>query len=429
MAAKNVIKKKGEEAANIVVNKIVLQNVDRTKKDIVDWHNAYVQAGNVSNPLRIRLLDLYERILLDGHLQGVITRRRSAVLNKKLRFIGNDGKKIDEMDGLINSKEFRDLRCLLFDKKLFGLFGIEAIVGDKFRFEAVNRKHIKPDLRMITWEQSGTDGVNYDEDWRLWVLGSQFELGLLLKCAPYVLWKQGNMADWAQYIELFGQPVIITKYDASDIKTKQELEEVMLNAGSSLRISLPTQANFEMHDGKTSNANGDLQDKFKDACDDEISKIILTVTETTTSSKSSGFAQANVHSKQQLEITKDDLEDERGDLNNPVFLNIIKSFGWKVDNGQFEHEPDVDITMLQQRIIVDAQLEKIIPIDDDYFYRTYGIEKPDNYDALKKKMDDQKQNPFGVPGNQFPPADPSKQDVKPKASWYERVKALKNFFD
>lgn len=65
-----------------------------------------------------------------------------------------------------------------------------------------------------------------------------------------------------QYVEIFGQPVRIMYYDVYDTSTKQELK-ILTESGNSLAIMLPKQAEFEMKDGKTSNANGDLQKHLK----------------------------------------------------------------------------------------------------------------------------------------------------------------------
>lgn len=396
----------------IVVNHIVLRNVDRTMKDIQTWRNAHIAAERIIWPIRQRLYDLYKDVELDGHLSGIIEKRMSAVLNKKLYYKDASGSKIDTLDELIKTKAFRDFRKLIFTRKMWGISGAEFIPGKTFTWVEIPRKHIKPEYKIISTEQVGFDGFDYTTMPNIMVMGDTHDLGLLLKCSPYALWKRGGLADYAQFVEIFGQPVRVAKYDAYDEETKKQLYDVLENAGSSLALMIPKQADFEMMDGKTANANGDLQTQFLKALNDEMSVIVLGNTETTTSSQSSGQAQSKQHSKQQLEITKSDLEEELQYLNSPEFLSIVKSYGFAVGTGgEFCHEQEADVVELTQRIQVDSQLAKIVPIADDYFYETYEIPKPDNYEELRKKMDEQKEMELNPQHEQ---TEAQQQDVKKK---------------
>ena len=75
------------------------------------------------------------------------------------------------------------------------------------------------------------DGIPYENISNIFVIGEARELGELLKCAFYVLLKKGDFSDWANYIEIFGMPMIVTKYDTYDEKTKAQLTKMMEEAG------------------------------------------------------------------------------------------------------------------------------------------------------------------------------------------------------
>lgn len=426
----NIKKEAAKEKEPIIINEIIVRSADRSPKDISDWKNAHEYATSIYNPNRTNLYDLYENIELDGHLTGITGKRVDAVLNKTLRFVIN-GKKVDGMDDVIESDVFRRIVKQIMKRQLWGLSGMEFIPGPELAFEEIPPKHIKPELKIIAKEQFGQDGFNYDGVWNLWVLGNKKDLGLLLKCVPYALMKRGNMADWAQYIELFGQPVRVVKYDAYDTKTKMELKKVLDTSGSSLAIMIPKQADFEMKDGKQSNGDGKLQESFKKACDDEMSVIVLGNTETTTSSKSSGYAQSKEHGKQQIQVTKSDLKDVVNQLNSKQFLNILQSYGLPVQGGKFEYEKEIDLEELKQKLDIDITVSEKVPVGDNYWYETFGIPKPDDYDKLKAEMEAKKQ--ISVPA--FPPDRPvkkPKKDKKPdqdKLSFIDKLKiTLSDFF-
>lgn len=423
--------KKIEGNKSIVVNQINIIAVDRSTKDIKRWRQAHVNAEAVVYANRQQLYDLYKDVELDGHLSGIVQKRFDTVLNKTLRYVVN-GKKVEEMDDVINSEVFRKLIVKILESKLWGISGMEFIPGEEISFVEVPRKHIKPQWNIIAIEQSGQEGIDYTKQKNIWIIGEKEDLGLYLKCAPYVLYKKGNMADWGQYIEIFGQPIRVVKYDAHDEETKMELQTVLDESGSSLALMIPKQADFEIMDGKASNADGKLQDTFKNACDNELSIIILGNTETTSNTNGGSNAKAQEQGKQQLEVTKSDLKFVANILSSKQAQAIFKTYGLPVmDGGKFEFEKQIDLSELSTRKDIDIALSAKIPIADDYFYDTYSIPKPDNYKELKKKMEDE--NALKLAPKQ--PALPAKKPVPNKLTdqttgfWTKLRTELADFFD
>jgi hypothetical protein len=167
-----------------------------------------------------------------------------------------------------------------------------------------------------------------------------------------------------------------------------------------------------------------------------MSVTVLGATETTTSSQKSGYAQGKVHADQQLEITKEDLEDMQMTLNEEKFATILKSYNLPVsDGGGFRYEEEVNLDQLSKRIVIDMQVSKKVPVSDDYFYDTYGIDKPNNYDELKKKMEQQALPPEPDPAPD-PDGDPETATDKDPfgapanlGKWDRLRMLLANFFD
>ena len=364
--------KRIDKRTPVIINELNVRSADRGRKDISVWRNALIAAESVYYPNRSRLYDLYEDVILDGHLSGIIAKRLDAVLNKEI-FFECKGEKILPMEPLINSMVFRKLLRTIMETQLWGVSGVEFLPGTELTFDLIPRKHIKPEARIIAFEQTGTDGIPYTHLENIWVMGETKDLGLLLKCAPYCLYKRGGLSDWAEYIEIFGQPVRLIRYDSYDEQTKAELKKVLEESGSSLSIMLPKQADFEIKDGKQSNSDGNLQLSFIKSLNEEMSIIILGNTDTTTSSDSSGYAQSKVHLEQQYEITRSDIAYTVAMLNDPHFLNILASYGYPVAGGSFVFSKDMDVDYLTKRIAIDTQVAEKIPVPESYWYDTYGI--------------------------------------------------------
>ena len=428
------VQKGNKKPQKTIIQDFTFVAPDRTRKDVGILRYAIERAESVYVPNRYKLLDLYHDIVtIDGHLAGIIQKRTDAVKNKGIKFIDNSGKRVDKFDDLINTEKFKRLVELIMERKYWGVSGVEFLIGDKFDFNEIDRKHINVEHECIVKSQFETEGTSLDTLPFVWVLGNKYELGRLLQCSMYALYKRSGFGDFAQYVEIFGQPVRIIYYDAYDSKTKDELHKILTESGSSLAMMIPKQAKFEMLDGKTSNGNGDLQEKLIKVCNDEMSVAILGNTESTTSSDSSGYAQSLVHASEQLEITKSDIDYVQASLNNEQFINILKSYGFPVDNGHFEFEQELDLNNLQIRLNIDKELALHVPIDDDYWYTTYGVPKPQNYDELKAKKEAQQNAAIEAQNNnpdanQQGDAPPDKKTVTVKKKTENLASRLATFF-
>jgi hypothetical protein len=366
-----------EGEKKVVIQELQIRQAIRTLLDVEAVRTAYKNADLRVLPNRTRLYDICEDCLIDGHLSGIIDKRIDAVVNKPLYF-EKDGEKVEELDPLINSIDFYNLRKEILWTKMWGITGFEFVPGTKFRWRSIPRKHIKPHWQRITIEQNGTEGFDYTQIPSVWVIGEPRDLGLLSKCATYVVYKRNNVADWAQYIEIFGQPIREIRYENYDEQARLTLKKMLDEIGSSLSLLIPKTAELKVHDGKISNGDGGLQEKFKDSMNAEMSLLILGNTETSHSSKGSGYAQSKTHQQQQMEITKSDIVYQEFMLNDPQFLSILADYGYPVEGGKFAITRDIDIEFLKERIQIDKQLAELIPIPQDYFYDTYGVPQPED---------------------------------------------------
>lgn len=407
-------------AQHLVIQEIKLVSPDRNRKDAGKLKNAIELSESAFVPNRYKLLDLYHDVVtIDGHLSGLLDKRTKAVTNKRMVFMDKSGQKVDAMDDLIGSSKFERLLEVIMERKYYGTCAVEFIVGKAFDYNEIDRRHIRPESREIAISQFDARGISVDELPMVWLMGEPYELGKLLQCSLYALYKRSGFGDFAQYVEIFGQPVRVVKYDAYDEETRKKVRDMLEQAGSSLTMMIPKQADFEMMDGKTSNGTGELQERLINCCNQEMSVAILGNSETTTSSKSSGYAQAEIHADQQLEITISDMRYVCNMLNSPFFMGVLAGYGYPVEGGKFVFEQEQDLGKLQARLTIDLQLASRVPIDDDYFYETYGLPKPQNYEQLKREQEERRQAALDAVKNAD--REPSKEETKEKSKLYDRL--------
>lgn len=406
-----VHKKTADVGQVISVQNLVIRPVQRRTQDIDKWRRA-LQNAEAINPSRIELYDLYFDLLLDGTLSSVIDKRIKGVTKSKLTFLDSSGKEVKDLTDLIKTKQFRKLRKQMALQKMWGITVCElTIKNGKFNVFSVPRKHIRPDLGRIVYEQYGTAGDNYREapfDRYILEVGEPDDLGLLLNAAQYVIYKRGGFGDWAQFAQLFGVPFREARYDGYNEQVRLQLEKAMDEAGSAAYAILPKDAEFKIHAAPNMSGSTDLFDKLRRACNEEICILILGQTETTTSSKSSGYAQSQTHADVLESILEDDREEELTTLNEQV-LPILANLGYAVEGGGFAYkmQPEKLGKKDQADIVVKFKKEIGLPVDDDYIYDEFGIPKPKNYDQIKSEQ----------PKPTQPPADPDEEeddeDVEP----------------
>lgn len=378
----------------IVIQNINIRPVQRTKEDIQTWRSKHQQAESI-NGVRVGLYDLYDDALLDAFLQRMVQKRILGVTKHKLQYVDKDGIEVENADSIIDSLQFRFLREAIQMQKAWGISVIELMNdGGKLKVFDVPRKHILPKDGKIVTEQYSYDGINYREapyNKTVVEIGRYDDLGYLLQATAYVIYKRGSIADWANYAQIFGMPFREARYDGYNDVVRLQLEQALEKAAAAAWIVLPKDAEFTMHEAKSGAASNELYNTLRQAMNEEMMVLILGATETTNSSKSSGYAQSQTHQETVDELAQDDKIKELCTLNE-IVLPVLIHLGLLPAGGCFAHEGAIDLDAAKAKIDIAQQLVKLgLPVDADDMYEISGLKKPDDYDAQVAKMEADKQ--------------------------------------
>ncbi|MDW8420162.1 MAG: DUF935 family protein [Chitinophagales bacterium] len=379
----------------VIIQQITVRPPIIRSLDIEAWRNA-MRHAKAAIPRRTELYDLYEDILLDGHLSSVVEKRLMSVTNIEWEFVDANGNPVKHINDWIDTPDFEKVVCEILNSKIWGYTMLEFDFYSESSWGVflIPRKHMRPKQGVVAFEQTAHAGINIREgEYADTVLeaGDPDNLGLLLKAAPYVIYKRGNFGDWAQFIERFGQPLIDAIWDGYDESQRLMLLEALDKMGSGGQIVRPAGTQLQFMQGGTNNPTGQLNDLFKDACNAEISKLFLGQTETTESSSSSGYAQASIHADTETDINVADRNFVRRILNRRL-IKMLQANGIETGNGFFRIKSNKDdLAEKKARLDIDlALLNNVrLPISDDYFYQTYGIEKPADYEEQKRRLEQQ----------------------------------------
>lgn len=373
--------------ASVIIQQLYVRPPVRQPMDLAWWRNVN-RAAEALIPRRVQLYDMYIDILLDGHLRSVVESRLMSVTNVKWVFKDKDGKEVDIIKRWIDTPAFEMTVREILNAKMWGYTMLEYDFTQMgLAVHLIPRKHMRPEQGAISNQQTANFDLNIREGIyadTILEAGDEKDLGLLLIAAYYVILKRGSVSDWAQFAEVFGQPLVDAVWDGYDENQRVMLQEAIDNMGSGGKIVRPAGTSIDFKNGGSNNPDGSLYKGIVDFCNAELSKLILGQTETTESSDSSGYAQASVHADKENDINVSDRNFVRRILNTRL-LRILEAHGVATEGGCFDIQYDEGIDK-KSRLDMDTKLrnEVGLPITDDYFYETYNIPKPENYDQLKQ---------------------------------------------
>lgn len=383
---------------------ILLSPPKRFGIDISTFIDAVHAADNIDYYRRTRLLDLYEDICIDTHLSSVMARRRDAVNAAQISFQRN-GNPDEAVNEQLRSPWFDSLVGDIVEAKFYG-FSLFQFYRDEhgwITYDLIPRKHVDPVRRTLMRRQGEISGPSWDEYPNMLFVGKQRDLGILLKAAPWVIYKRNDVADWAQFAEIFGMPIEDYTYDTGDEEARRRVIQDAQQAGALKKYIHARDVELQIIESGNKTGSSDLYDNLCERCNKELSKLFLGNTLTTEAQATGSEALGNVHKKEEDQILKADQKFVLNVLNYDM-ADIFAAMGINTKGGEFTFpEPKyIDLTA-KSNILVQLQTNFRLPISDDYLYETFGIEKPQNYNEMKKQIEEDHllQQMLSSPGMQF----------------------------
>ena len=368
---------------------IILQSPELFHFNIARYMASLQSASAIDFFNRTELYDIYHSILTtDGHLSGIVQKRLSAVARERFEF-QRDGKPVDEVNEQIKSPWFRSFIKDAVSSKLWGFTLCQFRRDERgwITYDLIDRKHFDPVHRLVLLYETDVTGVPLDAFSNCLVICDQPRgLGTLATCAPYALYKRGNLGDWAQFCQIFGMPIREYTYAAGDEEARKRLLEDARKQGANAVYIHPEGSGMELHEASGKSGTNDLYERFTANCNDEMSIAVLGNTLTTKSSENGTQALGTVQAKEQLKITDDDVQFIL-DLLNYDMADIFAALGVNTEGGEFVRVEQKFQDKQVQINVVSKLKEMGLPMSDDYLYKTFDVEKPDDYDTLKAEQE------------------------------------------
>lgn len=397
---------------------IVVRPPQRTPQDISKWRNAMRSAdyGRVA-----QLVELYDDLLIDPVLGNAVEKRIMAITNAELVFSKNN-KNVPQIDDLIDTPEFEELLREILLSKFYPKTVIEFDFTNGFNAVSIDRRHFNTKDKIILKSLSDTEGIPYESNDFLLSLGKERDLGLFLKTAPYAIFKRNGMGDFAEYCELFGIDTLVGLYDPEDENGRVEMEQAFAKRGGSGSMTM-SKNNDVKTIGTKSTGTVDIHERFANKCDEQI--LIAILGQTMTTKDGSSYSQGAIHAQTEDDINKADRRFVQRILNTELLPRLAKR-GYDVAGGWFHFaEQGENLSKLEQLTIAE-RVNAIVPIDENYWYETFGVPKPSR--EQKQEPSNKEQEPSKKEQETSRDKTPFAQKVAAKnLSVWERMKDF--FFD
>lgn len=392
--------------------------------------NAYMQSVKAARGIdfsnRARLYDMYDSASLDLHLSGVIAKRMRGVTKIPIEFRRN-GVPDDAINNQIKSPWFKQLRKDLVMSEFWGFTLVQFYLNEEgnIRYDLINRKHYDPIHRKLLKYQGSMDGVPIDDFPDMLFVGSERDLGIYAELLPAVLYKRGDMSDWAQFCNIFGMPIREYTYDAGDEDARRRVIADARRQGANAAYIHPKESELKLVEAGNKTGSSDLYRTFAEYWDSKMSIRVLGNTLTTDAKSTGTQALGSVHKEEEDEMNSDD-RDFILDILNYDMRPVFASLGFNVEGGEFVYAKKDKINPAQQIDIVQKLSSMGLPIDDDYLYETFCVAKPDNYKQLKEEKEAAKAAFREQLGLQVNDDDKKKQDKNTDKTAFKQH--LKSFF-
>lgn len=351
------------------------------RKELNDWQFARQARYSTEMPRNHFLQEVYEDVMMDGHLTGITENRTLRTTNKDFIICDENGAKSDAHSKFIKDKTwFEDLINYAHKSTYYGttvVFLNNMMKGEIKGVKLVDRSRVIPELGLILGDYSKNEGLPYRDYADLLIECQMYDhIGILEKAAPYTILKRHSWGSWDEFEELFGVPIRIAKIASQSEVVKNEVAGWLEEMGSAPYGVFPIGTEVEIKE----NSKGDAFNVFfkkLETLDKELSKLIIHQTMTTENGGSK--AQGSVHENTLAELVYADEKKILAILNDRL-LPAMRAQGYNIPEGyQFKVSQTKDPSA---QILIDKELmNNGYKLKKEYIEETYGVELDDAPDS------------------------------------------------
>ena len=352
-----------------------------TRKDIMDWRNAWQMAINIDSPNRQRLYDIYRDVSVDLHLSGCVKQREGFVMARSFKIVDAQGNEKSDALHYFDQEWFKQLLRYALESNYWGHSLIElgelTTDGDGCicysQVQLLPRKHVIPEYGRIVTDlgQDWHSGIDYRQppftDWLI-EAGRPDDLGLYLKAASQTIPKKNMLAFWDTFGEIFGMPMRIARTTSRDKDEIGRLDRMLREAGASLSLVTGQDTEIEFIESGKGDAYN-VYDKRIERANSELSKLIIG--QTMTIEDGSSLSQSKTHLEIFENLVESDCDMLRDIVNNQLIPRMVRH-GFPLKGLRFDWDYSADYTP-EQQVAYEKMIADRYEVDPKYFAEKYNM--------------------------------------------------------
>lgn len=290
----------------------------RVRIDMREWRDAITEAEMPIFPYRVKMQQIYQDLILDGHVYACWQKRKRLTLLKKPVFFDRDNRVAENNPHLnfIHSQWWNTLTDYLLDAQGYGyqLISLGDMVGGQFpEVSVVRRQNISPDREVVSPVIYMIDGIHYADpnyksrnyffdkekevsfnnpghsnaggesyyDWHIWVkTPNQFGMsacgyGIFYQVALFAILMRNNLKFNADFVEMFAQPIRWLKTDKTNEAERAVAEIGLQNMGSNPYIVTDKEDELKLLQNSSVGNAWESYTSLEQRCKKAITAVIL----------------------------------------------------------------------------------------------------------------------------------------------------------
>lgn len=333
-------------------------------------------------------------LLSNGHVGTCVESRRAGVLSKKWR-IEKGNCPDNEFEFWEEVLKFFDLHNFLeniLQVPLFGFVCFEIKLEKNGNYIVPTKAEAKPQ-EWFYFKQNGdfyfkskskSDGILINPDSPKIILArnradniiNPYGEALLSRCFWNVVFINGGMKFWMKFIEKYGMPFAIGKYDRSTAdEEKQTLFSTLKRMVQDAIAVIPNDSSVELMEASGKTGSSEVYEAIITKCEKNIAKVILGQTLTTDIGSSGSYAASNTHQQVREDLIASDVR--LCEKTVQEFINKIHSLNFSDCNApifRIYDEEQIDQTLAER----DNKLKTLgVKFNKSYIQKAYGLSEED----------------------------------------------------
>lgn len=370
--------------------KILEQSADLSRKDIRKWRNALqTYFSNADSSSLLELQQIYQDLLMDGHISSQILLRKASILNTAYVALVDDAID-DDLTKLFNKSEWvYNLTDTMLDTIFTGTSAIEfqQVLEKDVIFAEIPKTNVNPKYKRIFLDANDLSKfIQYDQPAfqnTILQIGKDNHIGIINNIVVQLIWSRYAEQSWSEFCERFGLPMVTATSNKSNSAEIAKLEKKLSSLGESVSAVLPVGTTVDIKQPSNSDAYNVFKERIN-KCEDKISKQLLGGTMIT--DNGSSRSQSEVHERNLDD--KISLMDARFiNFNWTKILPLLKNRGFKIPENleiKIDVSEKIDYTSLIDFII--KLLDKY-DISIEWIQKTFGIPITSKKDVSKVTKD------------------------------------------